>query len=81
MKRIIHSLFSLFMFLMLGSCNLLAADFTKLEETLGVPGKTQDGVVVFSFPRSDLKVKVNGEPVPTALGFGSWTAWKVWTFK
>jgi hypothetical protein len=36
----------------------------------------QEGVVVFSFPRSDLKVKINGEPVPTALGFGSWTAWK-----
>ena len=36
----------------------------------------QEGAVVFSFPRSDLKVKIDGDPLPTALGFGSWTAWK-----
>jgi hypothetical protein len=28
------------------------------------------------FSRSDLKVTISSERVPTALGFGSWTAWK-----
>lgn len=54
----------------------LAADFGEVEKILGAPGKMQEGAVVFPFPRSDLKMKVEGEPVPTALGFGSWTAWK-----
>jgi len=53
-----------------------AADFSQVEEILGVPGQMQEGAVVFSFPRSDLKVTVDGEPVPTGFGFGSWTAWK-----
>ena len=76
MKKVIPSFFFLFMFFMLGGSVLLAADFTEVEKILGAPGKMQEGVVVFSFPRGDLKVKINGEPVPTALGFGSWTAWK-----
>jgi hypothetical protein len=76
MKKIIHSLFSLFMFFLLGGGGLWAANFSEVEKILDVPGKMQEGVVVFPFPRSDLRVKINGEPVPTALGFGSWTAWK-----
>jgi len=76
MKKVFHSLCSLFMFLMLGGGGLFAADFTEVEKILDVSGKIQEGAVVFPFPRSDLKVKINGEPVPTALGFGSWTAWK-----
>ncbi len=35
-----------------------------------------EGAFVIRFPRSDIKVAIDGEPVPTALGFGSWTAWK-----
>ncbi len=52
------------------------ADFKDVEKILGVSGQMQEGAVVFSFPRSDIKVKIDGEPVPTAFGFGSWTAWK-----
>lgn len=52
------------------------ADFKDVEKILGVPGQMQEGVMVFSFPRNDLKIKIGGDPVPTALGFGSWTAWK-----
>jgi hypothetical protein len=32
--------------------------------------------MIFSFPRHDLKIKISGDSVPTALGFGSWTAWR-----
>ncbi len=53
-----------------------AADINEVEKILGVKGQMQEGAVVFSFPRTDIKVTIDGEPVPTALGFGSWTAWK-----
>ncbi len=56
--------------------SVYAADFNEVEKILGVPGQMQEGAVVFSFPRSDIKVTIDGETVPTALGFGSWTAWK-----
>lgn len=53
-----------------------AADFSAIQKTLGMPGQEEEGAFVFRAPRSDLKVKINGESVPTALGFGLWTAWK-----
>ena len=62
--------------IMICSGSAYSADFSDLEKTLGVPGQMQVGAVVFSFPRSDIKVTIDGEPVPTAFGFGSWTAWK-----
>ncbi len=60
----------------IGSSMAWGADFRDVEKVLGVPGQTQEGVTVFGFPRHDLKIKVGRDPVPTALGFGSWTAWK-----
>jgi hypothetical protein len=56
--------------------NTGAADFSSVEKNLGVAGQVQEGAYIVRFPRSDLKVTISGEPVPTALGFGSWTAWK-----
>ena len=53
-----------------------APDFREVEQILGVTGQMQEGAFVTSFPRSDIKVTIHGEPVPTAFGFGSWTAWK-----
>jgi hypothetical protein len=72
-------LISLLTFSLLSRAGLMtasAADFDQVEKILGVPGQIQEEVVVFSFPRSDIKVTIDGDPVPTALGFGSWTAWK-----
>jgi hypothetical protein len=66
----------LFILVSMGTGQGHAADFAEIEGVLGVPGQIQEGVAVFSFPRGDLKVTIDGEPVPTALGFGSWTAWK-----
>jgi len=74
-KRVFPGL-SLLIWLMMTFGSAYAADFNDVEKILGVPGQMQEGAVVFSFPRSDIKVTIDGEPVPTAFGFGSWTAWK-----
>jgi hypothetical protein len=74
-KRLLLDLF-LFISVGLGLSQGYAADFSEVENILGVPGQIQEGAVVFSFSRSDLKIEMGGEPVPTAFGFGSWTAWK-----
>lgn len=75
-KRLLLGL-CLFISVGLGLSQGYAADFSEVENILGVAGQIQEGAVVFSFPRSDIKVAIDGDPVPTALGFGSWTAWKV----
>lgn len=74
-KRVFQGL-SLLIWLMMTFGSAYAADFGEVERILGVPGQMQEGAVVFSFPRSDIKITIDGDPVPTALGFGSWTAWK-----
>jgi hypothetical protein len=51
------------------------ADLSKVESVLGQKGQMQEGAMIFRFPRTDIKVTIGGEPVPTALGFGGWTAW------
>ncbi len=56
-------------------CSAQGADFSGVESLLGTKGQVQEGSTVFRFPRSDIKVTINGEAVPTALGFGGWTAW------
>jgi hypothetical protein len=76
MRRFTHSFPFLYMIFMLGANGLWAADFTEVEKILGTSAKMQEGAVVFPFPRSDIKIEIDGAPVPTALGFGSWTAWK-----
>ncbi len=67
---------SLFILAMIGLTSVYAADISEAEKVLGVKGQMQEGAIVFSFPRSDIEVKIDGNPVPTAFGFGSWTAWK-----
>ena len=50
-------------------------DWKKLDEALGRQGTMQPGdVYKFSFPRSDLKVTLDGVPVKPALALGSWVA-------
>ncbi len=67
---------SLFISVIIALASAYAADIREAEKVLGVTGQMQEGAMVFSFPRSDIKVVIDGEAVPTALGFGSWTAWK-----
>jgi len=50
-------------------------DWKKVDEALGRQGAMQPSdVYKFSFPRSDLKVSVDGVPVRPALALGSWVA-------
>jgi hypothetical protein len=50
-------------------------DWSKLDEALGKKGASQaGGVYKFSFPRSDLKVTVDGVAIRPALALGSWAA-------
>ncbi len=66
----------LFAFVLPAAGPVLSADFSEVEKILGVSGQRQEGVTVFSFPRHDLNIKIGGNFVPTAIGFGSWTGWK-----
>src|SRR5690349_8463022 len=51
------------------------ADWKKVDEALGRQGTMQPGdVYKFSFPRSDLKVTLDGVTVKPALALGSWVA-------
>ncbi len=69
-------IFILAAFMIAGSTQSYASAFSEVERILGIPGQMQEGAMIFSFPRLDLKMRVGGDPVPIALGFGSWTAWK-----
>jgi hypothetical protein len=48
-----------------------------VDQALGRPGTTQpDGVRRYSFPRSDLKVQLDGVTIRPALALGSWLAFE-----
>jgi biotin operon repressor len=53
-----------------------ANDFQEAEKILDSKGQMQEGAWVVRFPRTDIKVTIAGEPMPTALGFGGWAAFK-----
>ncbi len=74
-KKLVVLIPVFFTLICLGS-GYAAEKLDEVETILGVKGQMQEGATVFSFPRSDIKVNVDGDPMPTALGFGSWTAWK-----
>lgn len=52
-------------------------DWNAVDSALGRPGTTQaDGVRRYSFPRSDLKVELDGVIIKPALALGSWLAFQ-----
>jgi hypothetical protein len=52
-------------------------EWTKIEEVLGRAGDMQDGrVFKFTFPRSDMKVKVQDVEINPGLALGSWLAFR-----
>jgi hypothetical protein len=59
-------------------CSTAAAtdtDWTQVEQALGKKGTPQPGgVYKFGFPRSDLKVTVDGVAIKPSLALGSWLA-------
>jgi len=57
--------------------NSRAEDWSAVTAVLGRPGAIQsDGAMKYSFPRSDLKVTVEGIRIRPALALGSWLAFK-----
>lgn len=63
---------------LLGSAPAHAArsgNWSKVDQALGRQGKDfPGGVHKFGFPRSDLKVTLDGTPIRAPLAFGSWVA-------
>jgi hypothetical protein len=52
-------------------------DWSKVDQALGRPGTEQPGGVhKFSFPRSDLKIAVDGVEIKPAFALGSWVAFQ-----
>jgi len=52
-----------------------SADWTAVTSAIGRPGTLQaDGVIKYGFPRSDLRVGIDGVTIKPALALGSWVA-------
>ncbi len=79
MKDFLKLLFVLFFMMILSlpiPSSIPASDLAQVANILGFPGQMEAGAFVVRFGRSDIKVSVGDEAMPTALGFGGWTAWK-----
>jgi hypothetical protein len=74
MKTLLASLATLSVML----CSTVSAadiDWTKVEQAIGKKGSAQPGgVYKFGFPRSDLKVTVDGVAIKPSLALGSWVS-------
>lgn len=53
-----------------------ADDLDQVEQILGAKGQVQEGSLIVRFPRSDISLTIDGQPLPTAMGFVSWVGWK-----
>jgi len=51
-------------------------DLDQVEKILEAKGQVQEGALILQFPRTDISVSIDGDPLPTALGFISWVTWK-----
>src|ERR1700751_3475296 len=56
----------------------IASDFNtaRIDEITGLKGKfnEKEGVYKVTFPRDDVKVSVDGWPIPPFMGLGTWAA-------
>ncbi len=50
------------------------AEYQEALQSLDRKGDFKDGVLKVNIPRSDLKITVEGVPIPTPFGFGGWVA-------
>lgn len=57
---------------------LTTGDMAAIDAALGKKGKWVEAEATYTtpLPRADLKVKVQGDPVPTGFGFGGWVSLK-----
>lgn len=49
-------------------------DYQEVLKSLDRKGDFKDGVLKVNIPRNDLKMTVQGVPIPTPFGFGGWVA-------
>jgi hypothetical protein len=69
MKKILFLVFAMPAFVF---CNAQQIDSNALNKVFGKEGTVTGNVYKISYPRSDLKVKVNGFAVAPGLALGSW---------
>src|SRR6184192_3871799 len=62
----------------MGVSALAALDTAKIDNLTGLKGKMneKEGVYKVTFPRDDVKVVVDGWPMPPFMGLGTWAAFK-----
>ncbi len=77
---IVRTLLVFFLILIAAASGNARADETgwsPVEEVFGGAGRLQsDGVIKFSFPRTDLSIVVDGVPIKPAFALTSWLAFK-----
>jgi len=75
MKRISYALLLALLALPALAQQAAPDQWKPAEQAMGRSGDRQpDGAIKFAFPRSDLKVNVNGTPIATGLALGGWVA-------
>src|SRR6185312_5660083 len=77
MNRFASALASLAAVLIATSAAAAQVDWAKVDQAIGRKGAEQPGGVhKYSFPRSDLKVTVDGVAIKPALALGGWIAFQ-----
>ena len=76
-KRILGILISMTGLLTLGQISAaqqMPADYQQVLKIVGKSGDFKSNVLKVNVPRNDLQMKIAGQPLPTAFGFGGWFA-------
>ncbi|MBS0524564.1 MAG: DUF1259 domain-containing protein [Proteobacteria bacterium] len=77
MQAIVRTAIPLVAALMLGTSALAAPDWAQVGQALGKSGAVQaGGVYRVGFPRTDLKVSLDGVTLRTGFAFGGWVAFQ-----
>ena len=66
------SIFILSVLFIAGNSFAQQTDWTNVESVFGKKGNVQDNVFKITFPRSDLKVKIDDFTIAPGLAFTSW---------
>src|SRR6185437_9396886 len=75
MKRIQSWLATIAVSVLATAAGAAEIDWSKVDQAIGRKGTDQpDGVHKFSFPRSDLEVRVDGVAIKPVLALGGWVA-------
>jgi Domain of Unknown Function (DUF1259) len=77
MNRIVRAMATVAAAAVVASASAADPDWSKVDQAIGKPGtQLPEGVHNSGFPRTDLKVTVDGVAIKPALAFGSWLAFQ-----